>query len=41
ILVGSEGTLAYSRQITLKLSALPQHKVLGVVNFPRSTRPWT
>ncbi|EHP44550.1 d-lactate dehydrogenase, partial [Cupriavidus basilensis OR16] len=34
ILVGSEGTLAYSRQITLKLSALPQHKVLGVVNFP-------
>ncbi len=34
ILVGSEGTLAYSRQLTLKLSALPQHKVLGVVNFP-------
>jgi len=34
ILVGSEGTLAYSRQITLKLSPLPQHKVLGVVNFP-------
>jgi Fe-S oxidoreductase len=31
--VGSEGTLAYSRQITLKLSALPQHKTLGVVNF--------
>ncbi|WP_235185004.1 FAD-binding oxidoreductase, partial [Cupriavidus sp. SK-3] len=34
ILVGSEGTLAYSRQLTLKLSPLPQHKVLGVVNFP-------
>ncbi|KWR88437.1 FAD-binding and (Fe-S)-binding domain-containing protein [Cupriavidus sp. IDO] len=34
ILVGSEGTLAYSRQITLKLSPLPAHKVLGVVNFP-------
>ncbi|MFJ1251957.1 FAD-binding and (Fe-S)-binding domain-containing protein [Cupriavidus sp. CuC1] len=34
ILVGSEGTLAYSRQVTLKLSALPRHKVLGVVNFP-------
>jgi len=34
ILVGSEGTLAYSRQLTLKLSPLPAHKVLGVVNFP-------
>ncbi|TWG79265.1 FAD/FMN-containing dehydrogenase [Cupriavidus gilardii J11] len=34
LLVGSEGTLAYSRQITLKLSPLPRHKVLGVVNFP-------
>ena len=34
ILVGSEGTLAYSRQITLKLSQLPAHRVLGVVNFP-------
>uniref|UniRef100_UPI0018ED3FFE FAD-binding and (Fe-S)-binding domain-containing protein n=1 Tax=Ralstonia sp. ASV6 TaxID=2795124 RepID=UPI0018ED3FFE len=34
ILVGSEGTLAYSRQITLKLASLPAHKVLGVVNFP-------
>jgi FAD/FMN-containing dehydrogenase/Fe-S oxidoreductase len=34
ILVGSEGTLAYSRQITLKLSPLPAQKVLGVVNFP-------
>ncbi len=33
ILVGSEGTLAYSRQITLQLSPLPVHKTLGVVNF--------
>ena len=31
--MGSEGTLAYSRQITLKLSPLPEHKTLGVVNF--------
>ncbi|MDB5761351.1 MAG: FAD-binding oxidoreductase [Herminiimonas sp.] len=34
ILVGSEGTLAYSRQITLALQPIPRHKVLGVVNFP-------
>ncbi|HWT72981.1 MAG TPA: FAD-linked oxidase C-terminal domain-containing protein [Oxalicibacterium sp.] len=34
ILVGSEGTLAYSRQITLKLAPLPKHKVLGVISFP-------
>ena len=34
LLVGSEGTLAYTRQITLKLSPLPASKVLGVVNFP-------
>ncbi|HWU96933.1 MAG TPA: FAD-linked oxidase C-terminal domain-containing protein [Oxalicibacterium sp.] len=34
ILVGSEGTLAYSRQLKLKLSPLPKHKVLGVINFP-------
>lgn len=34
LLVGAEGTLAYSRQITLQLSPLPVHKVLGVVNFP-------
>ncbi|CAN1539975.1 GlcD FAD/FMN-containing dehydrogenases [Burkholderiaceae bacterium] len=33
LLVGSEGTLAYSRQIILKLSPLPEHKTLGVVNF--------
>jgi len=34
ILVGSEGTLAYSKHITLKLAPLPAHRVLGVVNFP-------
>src|SRR5690606_11606227 len=34
ILVGSEGTLAYSSQLTLKLVPLPKHKVLGVINFP-------
>ncbi|WP_244850891.1 FAD-binding and (Fe-S)-binding domain-containing protein [Caballeronia sp. SL2Y3] len=34
LLVGSEGTLAFSRQLTLKLSPIPAHKTLGVVNFP-------
>jgi len=34
LLVGSEGTLAFSRRLTLKLSPLPAHKVLGVVQFP-------
>jgi FAD/FMN-containing dehydrogenase/Fe-S oxidoreductase len=34
LLVGSEGTLAYTRQLTLKLAPLPAHKVLGVVSFP-------
>ncbi|GHC28069.1 FAD-binding and (Fe-S)-binding domain-containing protein [Aidingimonas halophila] len=34
LLVGSEGTLAVTRRITLRLSPLPEHKVLGVVNFP-------
>ncbi|SAK87707.1 FAD-binding and (Fe-S)-binding domain-containing protein [Caballeronia ptereochthonis] len=34
LLVGSEGTLAFSRQLTLKLAPLPAHKMLGVVNFP-------
>ena len=33
ILVGSEGTLAYFKSLELKLAPLPQHKVLGVVNF--------
>ncbi|WP_460904149.1 FAD-binding and (Fe-S)-binding domain-containing protein [Paraburkholderia jirisanensis] len=34
LLVGSEGTLGFSRTLTLKLSPLPAHKTLGVVNFP-------
>ena len=34
LLVGSEGTLAWTRRITLKLSPLPGAKVLGVVSFP-------
>ncbi|WP_118183048.1 FAD-binding and (Fe-S)-binding domain-containing protein [Paraburkholderia phosphatilytica] len=34
LLVGSEGTLAFSRQITLKLAPLPAYKTLGVVSFP-------
>lgn len=34
LLVGSEGTLAFSRHITLNLLPIPAHKVLGVVNFP-------
>ncbi|SJZ36023.1 FAD/FMN-containing dehydrogenase [Enhydrobacter aerosaccus] len=34
LLVGSEGTLAVTERLTLKLSPLPRHKTLGVVNFP-------
>ncbi len=34
LLVGSEGTLAYSRRIHLALSPLPRHKALGVCHFP-------
>jgi len=33
LLVGSEGTLAYFKSLQLKLAPIPQHKVLGVVNF--------
>ncbi len=33
LLVGSEGTLAYFKSLTLRLARLPKHKVLGVVNF--------
>ena len=33
LLVGSEGTLAVTERLTLKLTALPRHKTLGVVNF--------
>ncbi|WP_395685951.1 FAD-binding and (Fe-S)-binding domain-containing protein [Caenimonas koreensis] len=34
LLVGSEGTLALTKSLTLQLAPLPTHKVLGVVNFP-------
>ncbi len=34
LLVGSEGTLAYSRRLHLNLSPLPPHKTLGVCHFP-------
>ena len=35
LLVGSEGTLAWSERIHLELAPLPQHKALGVAHFPR------
>ncbi len=34
LLVGSEGTLAWTRTLTLKVLPLPAHRTLGVVNFP-------
>jgi len=34
LLVGSEGTLAFSRRLELKLSPLPRHKTLGICHFP-------
>jgi FAD/FMN-containing dehydrogenase/Fe-S oxidoreductase len=34
LLIGSEGTLALTRSLCLRLSELPRAKVLGVVNFP-------
>jgi len=34
LLVGSEGTLAFSTKIDLKLHRLPAHKVLGICHFP-------
>ncbi|TAM84526.1 MAG: FAD-binding oxidoreductase [Candidimonas sp.] len=34
LLVGSEGTLAVTRQIVLKLAPLPGNKALGVISFP-------
>src|SRR4029077_4229028 len=34
LLIGSEGTLAFTRRLQLKLSSLPRAKVLGAVNFP-------
>ncbi len=35
LLVGSEGTLAYSERLHLKLSRLPPRRALGVCHFPR------
>ena len=35
LLVGSEGTLAWSERIHLELAPLPKHKALAVVHFPR------
>jgi len=34
LLVGSEGTLAWTRALTLKLASFPAHRSLGVVSFP-------
>ncbi len=34
LLIGSEGTLALTQSLTLRLAELPRAKVLGVVNFP-------
>ncbi len=34
LLVGSEGTLAYSQRLHLNLSPLPRQKTLGVCHFP-------
>ena len=34
LLVGSEGTLAATTAVTLKLSRLPVHRVMGVCHFP-------
>ena len=34
LLVGSEGTLAFSTQVHLGLHRLPKHKVLGICHFP-------
>ncbi len=35
LLVGSEGTLAYSERLHLKLAPLPANRVLGVCHFPK------
>ncbi len=34
LLVGSEGTLAWTSALTLQLAPLPRHRTLGVINFP-------
>ena len=33
LLVGSEGTLAWTRSLTLRCAPLPRHRALGVANF--------
>ncbi len=38
LLVGSEGTLAWTRTLTLKLAPVPPHRTLGVVSFPTLRR---
>jgi FAD/FMN-containing dehydrogenase/Fe-S oxidoreductase len=38
LLVGSEGTLAYSQRVHLQLSPLPREKTLGVCHFPTFQR---
>jgi FAD/FMN-containing dehydrogenase/Fe-S oxidoreductase len=38
LLVGSEGTLAWTRALTLDLAPLPRHRTLGVVSFPSRYR---
>ena len=38
LLVGSEGTLAWTRTLTLQLAPLPPHRALGVVNFALAAR---
>jgi FAD/FMN-containing dehydrogenase/Fe-S oxidoreductase len=35
LLVGSEGTLAFSTAITLDLQPIPPHRTLGICHFPR------
>jgi FAD/FMN-containing dehydrogenase/Fe-S oxidoreductase len=35
LFVGAEGTLGFTRSLTLQLSPLPSHKVLGIANFAR------
>jgi FAD/FMN-containing dehydrogenase/Fe-S oxidoreductase len=34
LLIGAEGTLAYTRTLTLALAPKPRHRVLAIVNFP-------
>ena len=34
LLVGAEGTLAFTKSLTLQLAEWPRAKVLGIVNFP-------